>query len=288
MTEKPGQLPDRVEIGIDRIVEILKAGVRRTAAFMGLGVNAAIDPEFNKVALPGSITNMHLLPEISEEMFPEIKREFAIWVQAGGFRELCESLEQYLTAIYRAGLYMRASQNGKIPRGTMIHIPKTFLHRGIRVKLDMLLADFGVGPQYPDHLSSFWDARNCLTHRRGIVGEEDVCADGVLRLKWLGLDMLFVSHDGTERLLGLGFEPFETGEGGSLAVRLAERVKEYRVGEQLALSPHDLHEICWSCLRASDQVVASLLQYAEARGVTILRSTNPMGQAVEPQGSAMT
>lgn len=278
---------ERIEIEIDRIVEILKAGVRRTAAFMGLGVNAALDPDFNKIELPGSVTNLRLLPEIQPEHLSEIKREFATWIQAGGFRELCESLEQYLTAIYRAGSYVRASHGGKIQPGATVGVPKNFLHRGIRMKLEMLRGDFGIAPQYPEHLSSFWDARNCFAHRRGIVGVEDVAADGILRVKWLGIEMLFMGHDGAERLIGVGFEPFNTGAGGDVGIRLAERVREFRLGEKLALSPHDLNEICWSCLRASDQVVHSLLAFADAQGVHVLQGAAVAG-AADPEDASQS
>lgn len=278
----------RIEIGIDRVVEILKAGVRRTAAFMGLGVNAALDPDFNKIELPNSISNLQLGPAIPPELYPEIKREFATWVQAAGFRELCESLEQYLAAIYRVGSYIRATRAGKISSSAVVGVPKNFLHRGVRVKLEMLLADFGIKPQYPAHLSSFWDARTCLTHRRGIVGAEDVEADGVLRVKWLGMDMLFIGNDGREQVIEAGGEDIHTGDGGVAAVRLTERIREFRPGQKLVLSPHDLHEICWSCLRASDQIVASLVRFAEAHGVIIHRGEGPPAPEKAGKGPAPT
>lgn len=285
---EPAPSEQRIEIGLDRVVEILKAGVRRTAAFMGLGVNAALDPDFNKIELPNSISNLQLGPAVPPELFPGIKREFATWVQAAGFRELCESLEQYLTAIYRVGSYMRASRAGKISSSAVVGVPNKFLHRGVRVKLEMLLADYGIEPQYPAHLSSFWDARNCLTHRRGIVGGADVEADGVLRVKWLGMDMLFIDSDGREHVIAAGGEDIHTGAGGVAAVRLTERVREFRPGEKLVLSPHDLHEICWSCLRASDQIVASLLRFAEAQGMPVHRGDGPPAAATQLEGLAAT
>lgn len=275
MAEPADPPAERIEIGLDRIVEILRAGVRRTAIFMGLGVNAALDPDFNQAALPSSVSNLQLVPDIPAEHMPEVKREFAIWIQAGGFRELCECIEQYLTAIYRVGSYMRASRGGRISSSAVVGVPKDFLRKGISIKLEKLRTDFQIEAGNPKHLGSLWDARNCLTHRRGIVGAEDAGDDGILRVKWLAVDTLFIGDDGIETPMGVGFAPFNTGGGGNVCVRVVERVREFRLGEQLVLSPHDLNEICWFCLRSSDEVVASLLRFAELQGVQVLQTGDP-------------
>lgn len=262
-----------VNIELDAIVNVLRTGVRRAAAFMGLGISAAIDPDFRRVSLPNSESNLHLLPEpISDEVISEIKREFKIWVEAGGFREICEALEVYLTEIYRCAMLANVSADGKIPSGTTLEIPTNFSRKGFRVKLAMLKADFGLSPMYPESLSSLWDARNCLTHRRGYVGVEDVDESDALTVKWIGLDTFFVDPSGTEILLEVNFAPFSAEHGGKVITRVAERVRKFPRRHRIDLSAHDIAEICWFTLTQSDVIVQSLIQFFKGKGIPIRES----------------
>lgn len=258
-----------VNLNLEGLVDVLKRGVRRAAAFMGLGVNVALDRDYSKVALPNSQTNFKLLPDpLPQAQIDEIKREFKVWIEAAGFRELCESLEEYLTRLYEVAALIHASQDGKIPAGFVLDIPKDFLMKGLARKFEILRDAFDVGPSLPAHLSTLWDVRNCLSHRRGFVGEKDLNESGRLVVRWRGIDTLYVAADGSERLLEVEFEPFNVGEGGGhIAVRLAERVREFSLGERIVLSAHDLSEICWFSLTQSDSLIKSLVDLAERKGV---------------------
>lgn len=259
-----------VEISLDEIVELLKLGVRRTAAFMGMGVNAALDPEFKKVSLPKSVSNIHLLPEaLSEGSIQNIKNEFKVWIEAAGLRELCESIEGYLTAIYRCAFLFRASEGGRISSGTVIELPPEFERKGLRVKLKILQDEFGVAPSHPEHLASLWSARNCLTHRRGVVGDNDLDVSGQLTIKWLGFDAIYIDNKGNEFPIRHDSLPLHTGEGGHVGIRVAERIRSFERGSRVGFSAHDLAELCWFTLSQSDGIIKTLMDYGSSKGIPI-------------------
>lgn len=273
---------ERVELGLDSIVEVLRAGVRRAGAFVGFGINASLDPDMREVHLPNGVSNFRLLPEeISDEALAEIKREFAVWIQGAGFREICESLEQYMAGVYRACSLIASVRDGRIASSALVGVPPEFERDGLRGKLSTLRDRFGVVPLEPDHLVSLWGARNCLSHRRGIVGQADVRDAEHLEVKWMALDLFFKEDkDGSEHPLVPGLN---TKGGGVAYVRVAERVRRYGLGDQVVFSPHDLNEIFWSCLRASDQIIASLRQFADARGVPVEIQAAPFLGADGPE-----
>lgn len=259
-----------IQIKLEEIVEILKVGIRRAGAFMGLGINAALDPDFKSILLPDSVSNIRLLPDpIPEELIKNIKEEFKLWIEAGGLREICESLEVYLTAIYGCAMLVNVSDNGRIPAGTKIEIPKAFSRKGLRVKLEMLRENYNVSPSHPEHLASLWNARNCLTHRRGIVGLDDLDDTKFLAIKWLGIDTYFVDPDGTETLLASNFEPFAAINGGEIQIRIAERIRQFSEGDRVIFSGHELSEFCWFSLSQSDGIVTSLAKFMGDKGIAI-------------------
>ena len=78
----------RININYDEILDTALKGVRRTVAFLGLGVNAAQDPEFRKYSLTG-IAQIQLLPaDLGTEAIEDIKTHFLTWVVGCGLREL--------------------------------------------------------------------------------------------------------------------------------------------------------------------------------------------------------
>jgi hypothetical protein len=81
---------DRIEINLDKILDVAIRGVRRAAIFMGLGVNAASDTEFTDYQLT-HLTKIKIVPDVAPEVVTHFKDEFKIWIEANGFRELVEA-----------------------------------------------------------------------------------------------------------------------------------------------------------------------------------------------------
>jgi hypothetical protein len=272
-------------INIDTAAMSLKAGVNRVAVFLGLGVNAATDPDFDKIQLSDAESNIRLLPDpMPPALLAEAKLAFKLWIQAGGFRELCEVLEAYFTQIYSLASMFAASDGGRINSGATVGPTNEFQYAGLVRKLELLRDTFAIAPANPDHLATLWKARNCLGHRRGRVGEQDVASGATaLVVCWLGLDAHLVEPDGRETLLPPGFQPVTAPSGGEIHIRVVERRREFPLGTRIDLSPHDLNEICWFVLRELDAVRSALLAFAASRGIPI-DPPAPLAQSPEQSG----
>jgi hypothetical protein len=102
-----------VNIDFSNIRETARKGVRRTAVFLGLGINAAIDSALRKYEL-SDISPIHLVPSnVPEETIAHFKTEFGRWIVANGLRELIETFALFLDRTHNACLFM-ASHKGKI------------------------------------------------------------------------------------------------------------------------------------------------------------------------------
>lgn len=274
-----------IQLSIDEAVNTLKVGVRRVGAFLGVGTHAAANATADTVVLADTETNIRLFPSpVPEAVVEEVKTEFRLWIEACAFRELCEVLEVYLTQLYSFASFMRASTDGRIPSGFQLVIPNAFDRRGLTAKLKTLEDDFAISSRYSNFLGTLWDARNCLVHRRGYVGAQDLNDGDRLTIRWIGLTTKFIEN-GTEieYVLRHDVELPDTRAGGQIVAVVDERSRSFPVGERIQLTAHDLAEICWFCLTQSDELIQGLLRYSETRGVpVVLLPDAPEGGVVPP------
>ncbi|MEP4034912.1 hypothetical protein [Pseudophaeobacter sp.] len=95
-------MKNKINLDFGAILEIALKGVRRSSVFMGLGVNAARDPENKDYQLSG-ITQIQLVPEnVPKEAVEHFKKEFQIWIVAGALREATEAFALFLDELHRA------------------------------------------------------------------------------------------------------------------------------------------------------------------------------------------
>jgi len=67
-----------VHIDIDTLLELALRGIRRASVFLGLGVNAAIDPEFKDYQLT-NLSNIHIIPANLLEHFDTEDCRLMVW-----------------------------------------------------------------------------------------------------------------------------------------------------------------------------------------------------------------
>ena len=258
---------ETINIDLDKLLEVALNGVRRASVFMGLGVNAAIDDGFSKYQL-SSLTNIQLVPDnVPEETLKHFKEEFRLWVEAAGFRELADTFANYLDSVYRTCLIMKAiSEKSSLADLSESHA--NYRKEGFPNKLNILLQCFSVGPAHGSYLLDLSRARNCLTHRRGIVGDEDLRGETEFSTKWLGMDV-FIEEPGGKRHL-FNETPQEgllLTNGGSLMIGFNERARTFKRGDKLILSTRDLAEICWFYDREARSILESVLEFASSIGI---------------------
>lgn len=258
-----------VEFDLDKLLDVALKGVRRASVFMGLGVNAASNKTFNEFQL-SRITNIQLIPDdVPDETLRHFKEEFRIWIEAGGFRELSETFAGYLDSVHSVCLPMAEIKKP----GTFAEIGQVdanFRLEGLPNKLNILKQRFGVCPQHSAHLVSLNRARNCLTHRQGIVSDEDIKSLPSLEVFWHGIDVYIEEPDGTTHNVnavpegGLFLE-----NGGVVKIQFSDRTRSFGKGELLSLSTRDLAEICWFYEREARAVIVSVVDFAKSLGIEI-------------------
>lgn len=256
-----------IHINFSEILEIAQRGVRRASIFMGFGVNAALDPSFKSYQLT-HITQLQFIPDnVSDEKLRHFKQEFQIWIEAAGLRELTESFALFLDAVHQACLFIQTVQS-KAAMGNREQKDASFRRKGSPKKLKLLAQQFDVMADHPDFLNSIVRARNCLTHRMGVVGTDDLYGEGELIVRWIGMDVYAVSPTGVRTDL---FNIPEGGvilpDAGKVMLGFVERSRAFKLGDKLALSTRELAEICFYVQREAGKITGAATAFAKRMGV---------------------
>ena len=252
-----------MNINLEMLQEVALRGVRRASIFLGLGVNAATDPNFKEYQLT-SFSQIQLVPDnLPDSEVGRIKEEFRIWIEAGGFRELVESFVNFIDGAHKVCFFIADVQNR---RGSLVEFRK-FEKKGLPEKLEILKANFAVEPSNRAQILSLSMARNCLTHRRGIVGPEDLRDSESLDISWLGADLYIEEPGGNRIIFDVDSPEIYLPDGGTVCMGMVNRLKSFKSGEKLLLSTRELSEICWFYTREAGAVVKSLENHLRAVGV---------------------
>lgn len=259
----------RFHVDLDKILDVALRGVRRASVFMGLGINAALNPNVKEYQLT-KITKLQLMPEAKDgEIVSQFKNEFRTWVEGNGLRELIETFAIFLDRIHDACIVFRASRD-KVDIAPLREKHHLFHREGFPKKLNILRTSFSVGPKYPDYLLSLNRARNCLTHRRGIVANADINVPEALRVAWLGMD-IFVETPSGERhsLMDIPPEGLLVREGGTACLQFVERERLFDLESIVRLSTRDLGGDLLVLYERGTNDDRDTIEYAKACGVAV-------------------
>jgi len=265
---------NRINIDLDQIKEIALKAIRRATIFLGLGVNAARDKTFTSYQLPEN-NYLRLVPEkVAEDELYEFKVNFEKWIISNGLRELIESFGVFLDRIHQASLWF-ATNKGHIRPQDANKFSPAFEKKGVEGKLNKLRTRFNIFTDKDKYFPSINQARNCITHRRGVVGVEDLKGNDTLQLIWWAFDIIALLPDGKEiPLVPLPEGGIYLEDGCTVAIKIRNRNREYKLGEVIELTPIDINEICFLILLATNEIVASTVDYAISLGIEI---TEPSG-----------
>lgn len=259
----------KYEIDFKEILEIAHIGVRRASIFMGLGVNAALDETFTNYQLT-HLTGLQLVPDnVPPETLENFKTEFKTWIEGNGFRELVESFLSFLDRIHQAAYIMKKT-GIKIKVSELQERQKNFEKQGLPNKLNLLATEFGIMPKHPEYIKSLNRARNCLTHRRGIVGVEDLADVKICRINWLGADLFIQTSSGERHLIEDCIKNKKSfPEDTMVMMQMVERERQFDLRSQMTLSTRDLAEICWFFQREATSTIESTVNFAKSCGIEV-------------------
>jgi len=252
-----------VNINFDNILKVATRGVYRAAIFMGLGVHAATDDRLVEYRLD-KFSMFRVVPEsLDDASLAEAKANFRIFIEAAGLRELNESFAVFLDGMHWACLHVAHAGPVKGPLN-LKKIHAKFEQVGLKKKFEKLGDLCGVNAKHVDYLLSINESRNCLTHRRGIVGEEDLNSDGTLSVKWLGGDFIVRHANGREEIFVPESLPIHVPDGGEVFMRFVERVREFQLGEHMRLATSELLEICFFFTHEAQVIYNQAVKYAQS------------------------
>jgi hypothetical protein len=255
-------------IDFDFILDIGMRGIRRASTFLGLGVNAARDPDFKKYQL-NEISLFRVMPDaVGDQKIAEFKEHFEHWIVRCALREITESFGVYLETLNKACLRMAVSK-GTISAESAPKLEREFDHAGLEEKLVKLRESFGVQSNREKYFKCINQARNCITHRRGIVGVKDLSEDGQFHLSWWRMEMFIETESGKEIPFGSPprEEPIKMEEAGTVCARIIDAEKTYKKGQAVILTPSEVSEMIFLINLTISEIFRSALKYAQEIGI---------------------
>lgn len=262
-----------VTINLDRLAEISLKGIRRTSVFMSFGINSARDKSFKDYQLPRETTFRVMPDNLSDDQIEEFKKHYEHWIISCGLRELIETFSVYLCRIYKVCLKSALHKKAIVVEKPHDKI-KSFEWKGVEKQLKNLRQLFAVETSKEKYIKSINQARNCITHRRGIVGVEDLSGDSNLKITWWALDFNIETPNGEK----ISFNPPYSKEGiflkdgGSFSVKVIDKEREYKIGDVIKLSPSDLSEICMVVKIATQEILSSAVNYMESIAINVIKT----------------
>ena len=258
-----------MNISFPQIKDIAHRGVRRAAVFLGLGINAAESPELKDHNLAHH-SFMRFVPEKVDA--PELaawKKEFGFWIVECGLRELMETFALFLDKIHEACLLMAISK-GQIEGHDAQEFDRSFRRKGIKDKLPALRNRFAVTCEHPDELISINQARNCLTHRSGVVRADDFNDGDRLSVGWHALEISVADPEGEKVVLGVPLsKPVPVKKGAIVAANFARKSVSFSEGAPVKFTPMELHEICLFVYSSTNEITSCAEQYARKLGIPL-------------------
>jgi len=263
MATKPLQL----KIDNDKLREIAKLGVRRAAAFLGVGLPVTENYIPASLALAQDSMWRFFAEPLPEQLGREAVREFRSWLVGNALRELDSHFSRFLDETWAMLAWSKL-------HGTIVssaHTVKQISNEtNAAKKLGMLMRELGDAEPDTSMLWSMSNARNCLTHNLGVVAPRHANSDGALLIRWSAFETRIQQGDQhivvPPVIIG-GLQAPDPSQEADLVMVIVEREKRFAVGEKIELKPGELHEICIYYSRLTDKVMERFAGDLASRGI---------------------
>ena len=247
-------------LNIEKLADISYRGVRRAAVFLGLGVNAARNTDYDQYDLSHLSLIQIVPPNLPNEQVNEFKGHFEDWIVRNALRETVESFDLFLEKLHHSCLLIGTSK-GCIEADQANRWGKKLHSGGVDENLELLRERFGVTTGKEAYFQAIKQARNCVTHRRSIVGVKDADDNGELHLKWWRVRMFIKLDSGKEIEMA---PPLPEGgikleEAGKVCIQFSDSERTFKIGDPVIFKPEDILEICELTKLATSQLLKSFL-----------------------------
>lgn len=202
-----------------------------------------------------------------------MEASYSRWILLCGFRDIVEATHGFLEQVRECAALLLLVE-GQGPQGTITGADwnreaeeeATRFHKApFPTKIDLLRSRYRL--QIPKEVErEFMSAnrlRNCLAHRGGLVGAEDLDATGALTLAWRR-HVLSCENDGHTTLL---VPPCEVPSGARTVLTWTATERRFALGEPVELSSDDFVELAWAFSMAGIQIAGEIDTRARSVGV---------------------
>ncbi|MBM2713500.1 hypothetical protein JQK88_20210 [Mesorhizobium caraganae] len=207
--------------------------------------------------------------EVTVETSQAFVRDFESWTITNGFRDLVETFSVFLVAVFSIAYIL---ERGTVLKEDHDKAIRKFDRGGVEAQLAALTKTLGLDGGFSQMFVSLNSARKCMAHRRGIVSLEDT---GPLEesfvLRWRTRSLM-LEDEGDATLAPYRDEPLYVEKGEAILYAEVERTTVFSLGEQIRLSRHDLSEICYGVMIATECVRERLINLGRKQGKIVDKS----------------
>lgn len=257
----------------------IQGELQKSIDLVSFGLQAAENLKINSLIIPGA--RFHLTPARNKTMeVEEARAEFRVWVLGNGLRDCVNAIGPSLewarktsfiwtregeVSVNEDGtLHLSAQFSGKEWNEQLVREGAEFEFWPLRKKIGFLNESYGLKiPEVTDLILSISYARNCLTHRRGVVGPEDIRDDSTKKFVVHWKEMQLTAHgDEGSRILD---PPAEVEGGEQISFGYSDASKEFELGERIEFTPQEFVQLATTFLLFAFQIQEAIQALQQSR-----------------------
>jgi hypothetical protein len=242
---------------------LLQVALQRSIDLVSFGLQVAQSATPSNLIIPDSILQFMPAQNLSMDI-NTVRQEFQVWVLANGFRDIVDSLGPPLEWTRQTCyLWSRPGSVFSVQNGRLAFQPKLtpeewkseienkvsqFDRFPLPEKFNHLINTYGFElPALSVAILSLNAARNCLTHRKGIVGQLDLKepTDKGLVINFRKSE-LFVSGSEGERIIDTSPAILNSGE--MLSMRFVNSERIFLLGDRIQFTTREYTDVCGTFL----------------------------------------
>ena len=240
----------RINIDLNGLMGSLNRSLQKTTIRVSAGLQNIDNINCRNINVPSNM-GMH----ISEDMLKskeDIIIDYREWVLSNGLRDAIEATSILLEEIYAIisiwGLLKVSDKVISVPlvkwNKGIIEKKRKFHRYGVPDKINIIKNDHGVhlDDEIINHILSINKIRNCLVHRFGILGKEDVGNNNYLRVSWRRIQLILENENGRTKVV---FGEKISGES-TLLMQICDECKDFSIGDRIVFSVEEFSEICFT------------------------------------------
>lgn len=267
-----------IHLDLDRLAKIARHGGTRAAWFLGLAVNsmsssATVDHRFGQTIVPDDSPALpiELVPaDVTPEMQEKWKLAFVRWTGGSCLQDLLVHYCWMLDEAHDIACLVSLKRGLIADAEALKRRRRVQAATGIRNKLQTIFDLYGIESDRGWWAADLYTVRNILGHGFGVVRDRDVDDNGILTLKWLGLEGWARGAESNQTISIKNLLGVATTEAMILEVRQVQRMKVLRAGDPMELTPLEFAEIFYSVsVVSAKNFIGALADFLHAQGLTV-------------------